>query len=784
MSMIGLHRQAPCRKAPRTRRGDPRSRVPASTLHPGWIGIAFGVGAAYLVAGQLLRMMDLDLWRVAGLIVGHGLAFGAAGTALAVGRRAGTRWVMVLSLVALLADPVRLLVDGLPIPRGGTLLTVGSVSLSVLTVLLAVLAAGSAWAIRSRRVTEVVPIRPWLVGGLAAATVLSYGTGSGFDPDAWVGLGAYAAAVGLGTAAIPIGVYASRWRLTWLGWLAVAGLPVMHSAWFLDSPDPEAWSVFYLDVFGFGLSVIAGVLVAVALLRRGWSHEPWRGEPWRGSRRLLLVLTGLAFVGTAILAGGQAGWAERSWELSGPDHAEPFSLEVVLDPRSGTIEAPGADAGSFAGRTPAEIIITGYSGDGPVALTVQRQGDPQILFADRAGPASWFDLSAIGQTTLTIVATADPPWVAAPGGPVLIRLSFTAGSDNAEPARIGVIHDQALGAVDDVAAADSGQPDSCAVVLAELPIELAPGEGVSCTYLLEVAGEPGQAVFSEAWITTPNREEPVPAPWLGIPIADPDAPPPADTAGQDPDPSGGIRSEGTDVVAVGETHHDPFVLDGVEPYLLRIEAPEGSRDFLLDLRWLEQGLPMGQILAIGWVTAGIVGLLAAVTRTPPTLRRVVAGVLGLAGLSVPATLWLSAERAGLLVVGGIHDWYLTELFLVLAAVSLLLLTLGLMAAAAGVRRRAVRVAGLAGLLLGICAGAVALTIGMDSSMSPWRPGLVTFGDYWVLPVHITCLVAAAALLAAGALLHGMRPIGGKRNLSAKEGQPPERAEPENVAPVA
>jgi hypothetical protein len=247
-------------------------RVPVSTVPATRIGLAIGGVAAYLVAGSLFRSANVDVRGAIALVGVYGLSFGIAGASLAVGRRADARTVMAIALLALLADPLRLLFP-LYIPRGVTLLTVDNLSASGVTVLLAATSAVGAWLVHRRRAADLPAIPPWLVGGLVCVLALAYGTRPGFDPDAWPGLALYAVAVGLGAAAVPIGVYGKRRGLTWLGWIAVGGLPALHSAWFLDSPDPEAWTVVYLDLIGIGISLVAGGAVAIALLRRALRHR-------------------------------------------------------------------------------------------------------------------------------------------------------------------------------------------------------------------------------------------------------------------------------------------------------------------------------------------------------------------------------------------------------------------------------------------------------------------------------------------------------------------------------
>ncbi len=241
-------------------------RVPPPAVPPLLVGTAIGVLAAYLVAGEVFRWLDVATWRAVVVVAAHALTFATAATALVVGRRAGARWLVALSLAALLFDPLRLLVGWSQVPRAGAWLSADGVALSGVTVVLALGAAAAAWRMRQRRVSAVTPVRPWLVGMLAAAAVLSYGTRAGFDPGVWPWLTVYAAVVGLGAAAIPTGVYGGRRWLSLLGWLTVGALPVLHSAWFLDAPDPEAWSVVYLDLGGFALSGVAGLAVAIGLV--------------------------------------------------------------------------------------------------------------------------------------------------------------------------------------------------------------------------------------------------------------------------------------------------------------------------------------------------------------------------------------------------------------------------------------------------------------------------------------------------------------------------------------
>jgi hypothetical protein len=170
----------------------------------------------------------------------------------------------------------------------------------------------------------------------------------------------------------------------------------------------------------------------------------------------------------------------------------------------------------------------------------------------------------------------------------------------------------------------------------------------------------------------------------------------------------------------------------------------------------EQPRLLGQVLAAAWGGAALVGLLAAMARPAPGLRRLATASLGLTGASVPVALWLTAERSGVVIVGGSHGWYFGRFFPVLGLVSLVLLTLGLMGAAPGVRPRAVRLVGITALVSGGAAGVVALGIGRAGASYAPDPPADYSGDYLVLAFHLTVLVAAAVLLAVGALLCGQR----------------------------
>jgi hypothetical protein len=119
-------------------------RVPPPRTPPLLVGAVTGLVAAYLVAGHVVRAGGISVDALV-LVLAHGGLFGLAGASLVVGRRAGSPWVVGVALAALAADPVRLLVPALAVPRLGTWLTVGSVSLSGLTVGLAGVAAVGAW---------------------------------------------------------------------------------------------------------------------------------------------------------------------------------------------------------------------------------------------------------------------------------------------------------------------------------------------------------------------------------------------------------------------------------------------------------------------------------------------------------------------------------------------------------------------------------------------------------------------------------------------------------------
>jgi hypothetical protein len=728
------------------------ARVAPSRVHPAAVGLVIGTAAAYLVAGHVMRVGSGEVLDSLALVAAHGVVFGVAGAALAIGRRAGAPGVLVLALATLLLDPVRLATAWLPIPRGLRLLTVGDVSLTGLTVLLALFAAGAAWIVREQRAEQVAPVRPAVIGPLVAGFVLLVGTNPGVDPDAWPWLALYAAAAGLGAAWIPLSVYHHRRRQAWLGWVAIGGLPVVHSAWVLDSPDPEAWTVILLDVTGYGISVTAGLAIAIVLTVRGWSHEPWRRAPRAGERRTLVGLSVLALIGAALLGGAPVGRAEHTWVLDSADQAGPFTLQATLDQGTGTITAPGTDPGTFRPGTAPEMAVTIQSGSGRVSVDVRRLDDPEAMFDLEVGPNEWTSLTGDHRDTLTIDVRADPAWVEAPGGTVTVRLTVTAGPDNRQGLPITGLADAGSGDMIDLRDMDTGRDDSCARILQEAPIDLAQGETVACTYALEAFGEPGYMVSSEVWITTPivDEEGIVIGPWLGIPVIAAGDPPPQ--PGPDASPEDAGRHAASMVVPIGDWSAEPIALDAIAPLVITIDAPQGSADFQMEVSWTEIAPTYGQALAVGWLAAALVGLAVVLLHASPITRRVAAAVLGLAGTSVPATLWLTGERDGPAIVGGLLDWYFGPGFLLLALACLALTTIGLLFAIPPPASRLVRRTGAVVLVVGLLTAATSLVIG--TALPPLGLPTAPFGDYWAAPVHATTFVAATLLLATGALLTG------------------------------
>jgi hypothetical protein len=193
------------------------------------------------------------------------------------------------------------------------------------------------------------------------------------------------------------------------------------------------------------------------------------------------------------------------------------------------------------------------------------------------------------------------------------------------------------------------------------------------------------------------------------------------------------------------------------------------------LRWFEPAPPVGSTLAALWLVAGILALEVGIGLVPGrwSLRsaarlgggsraeRIAGAGLGLAGFALVAALWVTADRSGPLIVGGVHDWYWTPGFLVLGLATLLLVAVGAPLASPGLRQVGGRRAGLVVFALGALVAAVAVLAGIAGFAYGTEGATYYAGDYLLLAAHVQATVLAAVLLAVGGLLRGTRPSGAR-----------------------
>jgi hypothetical protein len=496
-------------------------------------------------------------------------------------------------------------------------------------------------------------------------------------------------------------------------------------------------------------------------------------------RWLLLGMAAVALGGAAVLVAAPRGEIERTVELVVVPDDGALSRQIVVDTDRGEIRSASGHLTRFVTAPSVQMSLRGESGGGVVAITVVNP-EGALHISELVGPDRPFDLSTLVAPEIDVTLTATPPTVTAPGAPVVVRLELILRRRGADPVLLTAAETPSawtpgLGEPDlelpvtfeRLATLGTPSPEGCGAVLAELPVRLEPDVPLACTFLVDVTGDPGDEVVGDVDLVVEVADEAaeIAGTTVTIPVtAQVDGG--ADLPGATQDGAAHEASAPRDPPL-----HGVLAGDAGGQYVVSVVAQDGSAGFTLRLGWFEPAWPVGALLAGVWLAAGaasstVVLMTSRRTRTqqrrqvarPAPADRAAAAGLGLAGSLLVVGLWLTADRDGLLIVGGAHDWYWTPAFPALGIATLLLLTLGFLVASPGVRRSSLRWLGRAVLAVGLVAAAVAILAGFAGFAFGSEGGTSFYaGDYLLLAAHLQMTVLAGALLGAGALLHGMRP---------------------------
>jgi hypothetical protein len=491
--------------------------------------------------------------------------------------------------------------------------------------------------------------------------------------------------------------------------------------------------------------------------------------------RWRLVAAGaVALVGAVLLAGAPRGEVERVVPLvETEEDVAPVDAYVVVDTERGEIRSEDGRLASFVRSDDVRMSLRGTSGGGVVSVRVL---DPthEAVIHDQVGPDMSFDLSAPVATDIDVEVTATPTSVAAPEGKVLVRFELTLRSGGLEPAELvradtwspwlagpfGPEHERP-GTIEPLSTLGAPGPEGCAHVLGTMPLRLHRDAPLACTFVVDVAGEAGDEVTGEIDLIVASNDltASVPDAEVTILIVEPGH---AMDDIQAPDrPVDEVTAE---VERPDLPRHGTLVGDAGGGYVIEIAAEQGSPGLTVQLEWFEPAPPVGTVLAGLWLVAGALALavgvashrLPRIAATEGMLRRLAGAVVAVAGFTLIVALWSTADRSGLIILGGAHAWYWTRGFVVLGLATLLLIAVGTLLASPGAKRSVRR--GLAWPLLvsGAVLAAIAVAVGIAGFAYGAEGATYYAGDYLLLAAHLQAIVFAGALIGAGGLLHGTR----------------------------
>ncbi len=484
-------------------------------------------------------------------------------------------------------------------------------------------------------------------------------------------------------------------------------------------------------------------------------------------RWLLTAAGGVALVGALLLVTAPRGEVERVVPVLTVEDAAPVEARIVVDTDRGEIRAGDERLAAFVRVPGVRMALRGTSGDGPVAIRV-RDPDGAVVIEDAVAPRAAFDLSEDIASDVDVAVTATPASLPAPGGEVEVRLELRLRRDAAAPAELVWAETwspwltgpfgperEHPGAMETLAVLGAPGPEGCGQVLAELPVPLTVDTPLTCTFLVEVAGEAGEEVAGELslLVDTGDLVGTVPGAAVTIALIEPGGDP-ADGG------TGAPSAEAADTELAAAPLHARLEGDAGGVYEIEVDAPAGSPGLSLELEWFEPAPPVGPVLGGLWIVAGLVALVVGLLPAgifadrATVVARVAAGLVGLAGMAVIVTLYVTADRSGLLIVGGAHGWYWTRGFVGLAVTTLLLVPTGALLASPGASRRWGGGLGLPMLIGGAAVAALAVAVGIAGYAFGTEGATYYAGDYLTLALHLQALVLAGVLLAAGGLLRG------------------------------
>lgn len=490
----------------------------------------------------------------------------------------------------------------------------------------------------------------------------------------------------------------------------------------------------------------------------------------------------VALVGAVLLAGAPRGEVERVVALVTVEDVAPIEAHLVVDTEGGEIRSEQGRLASFVRSADVRMALRGTSGAGVVTVRVlDPTGEPVIH--DQVGPDASFDLSAPVASDIDIEVAATPASVPAPGGQVLVRIELTLRSgmlgpvelvwaDTWSPWLAGPFgpEEEHPGTIEPLSSLGAPRPDGCGLVLGQLPVELELDVPLVCTFVADVAGEPGDQVTGEIGLLVASGDliASVSDAEVTLLIVEPGHG--ADEAGDASDDAQPADRTVDDAAAEIEVEHPELprhgtlVGDAGGDYAIEVVAVQGSPGLTVQLEWFEPAPPVGAVLAGLWFVAGVLALtvgiiphrLARIEVTEATLERLAGAMVGVAGFAVIGALWVTADRAGLMILGGAHAWYWTPGFLVLGVATLLLIVSGALIVSPGAPRSWRRGLGWPLLISGAVLAATAVAVGIAGFAHGTEGATYYAGDYLLLAAHLQATVFAGVLLGVGGLLHGTR----------------------------
>jgi hypothetical protein len=485
----------------------------------------------------------------------------------------------------------------------------------------------------------------------------------------------------------------------------------------------------------------------------------------------------VALVGAVLLAGAPRGEVERVVPLVTVEDAAPVEAHVVVDTEGGEIRSEQGRLASFVRSADVRMALRGTSGAGVVTVRVLDPAGEPVIY-DQIGPDTSFDLSApvASDIDIDIEVTATPASVPAPGGEVLVRLELTLRSGMVEPVELvwadtwspwlaGPFgpEEEHPGTVEQLSSLSAPRPDGCGLVLGQMPVELDLDIPLVCTFVVDIAGEPGDQVTGEIGLLVASGDLIASVGGAAVTMLIVEPGHEADEAEDAAQPADDASAEVADQHAE-RPRHGTLIGDAGGDYVIGVVAEQGSPGLTVQLQWFEPAPPVGTVLAGFWFVAAVLAItvgviphpLARIGATEGTLGRLAGAVVGLAGFAVIGALWSTADRAGLMILGGTHAWYWTRGFLVLGVATLLLIVSGALIVSPGAPRSWRRGLGWPLLISGAILAATAVAAGIAGFAYGAEGATYYAGDYLLLAAHLQATVFAGVLLGVGGLLHGTR----------------------------